>query len=360
MLRTIRGRILLVVIAGAFVAPTGLIIVCDRIDLGTLGGDRSVAAGINAAEQVVGGAETAAGQWHAFLWQNKIMTDLGTLGGENSEAHAITQTFEPLIVGTSEKPNRYDPNQVLDRAFLWREGAMTDLGSPAWEQNSEAWGVSDTGLVVGTAQKWSSGFWRAFLWSDGVMTDLGTLGGDESCALAVNNVGQVVGWSQRTADPYDANELYPPPIRRAFLWQNGVMTDLGTLGGLNSEAYGITEDGWVVGWAETAGGSPNDPNQAVQRHAFLWSPEGGMQDLGTLGGSMAEVWGAGSSGVVGWSLDANDALQGFVWQPPGALEPLGQPLSGGGPVFGYGIAGSGTVVGSAENSQGYERAFLKR
>jgi len=358
MFRCVRGYVFVVAVVVTFVAPTGMIILCDHEDLGSLGGPTSIAAGTNAAEQIVGGAETAEGTWHAFLWQDKDMTDLGTLGGQNSEAHAITETFEPLIVGTSELPDPNDPNQTLNRAFLWRNGVMSELGTLGG-LNSEAWGVSNTGQVVGASET-AGGRWHAFLWSDGVMTDLGTLGDQESYALAINDVGQVVGWSQKTAEPFDANELYPPVVHRAFLWQDGVMTDLGTLGGLNSEAYGITADGLVVGWSDTAAGSATDPNQAAQKHAFLWRPGVGMEDLGTLGGTMAEAWGAGAGGIVGYSLDANDTIQGFVWQPPGPMQLLPQPLDGNGPVFGYGMSAASTVVGSAVNAQGQQRAFLRR
>lgn len=60
-----------------------------------------------------------------------------------------------------------------------------------------------------------------WFWQDGTMTDLGTLGGERSSwAYAINAAGQVVGWS-RTAEGAE----------HAFLWQDGTTTDLGTLGG---------------------------------------------------------------------------------------------------------------------------------
>jgi probable HAF family extracellular repeat protein len=54
------------------------------------------------------------------------------------------------------------------------------------------------------------------------MIDLGTLGGDNSTALWINDAGEVVG----EADLPSAN----PDVHHAFLWRNGVMIDLGTLG----------------------------------------------------------------------------------------------------------------------------------
>jgi probable HAF family extracellular repeat protein len=81
--------------------------------------------------------------------------------------------------------------------------------------------------------------------SDGIplytVTDLGTLGGASSGANAINNRGQVVGGSlNATPDPTNpgSTEL------RAFLWQDGVMSDLGTLGG--PDAY-IDSNGNLIG-----------------------------------------------------------------------------------------------------------------
>ena len=100
-------------------------------DLGTLGGTSSVAYGINAAGQVVGGAYTApqavegaelfGGLFHAFLWQNGAMADLGTLGGASSSATAINAAGQ--VVGESTTASR------VHHAFLWQKWAVTDVGS---------------------------------------------------------------------------------------------------------------------------------------------------------------------------------------------------------------------------------------
>ena len=82
------------------------------------------------------------------------------------------------------------------------------------------------------------------------MTDLGTLGGTFSFAVAINDLGQVVGSSTTTT-----GEIH------AFRWQAGVMTDLGTLGGTSSEAHAINGRGRIVGHSETAAGVT---------HAVLW------------------------------------------------------------------------------------------
>jgi probable HAF family extracellular repeat protein len=93
------------------------------------------------------------------------------------------------------------------------------------------------------------------------MNDLGTLGGSASYAWGINNDGQVVGYA------VTANGL-----SHAFLY-NGTMNDLGTLGGNSSLAYAINNSGQAVGYAAPAG------NAAV--HAFFYSG-GTMFDLNNL------------------------------------------------------------------------------
>src|SRR5213080_1236416 len=106
----------------------------------------------------------------------------------------------------------------------------------------------------------ASGRPRAFLWSNGSMSDIGTLGGDAAEAWDINDAGQIVGDSEAFG------------LSHAFLWQDGTMTDLGTLGGIRglSGAYGINEAGQVVGYSYT--------QSYGMEHAFLWQ-DGVMTDL---------------------------------------------------------------------------------
>ena len=69
-------------------------------------------------------------------------------------------------------------------------------------------------------------------------TDLGTLGGASSAAWGINDAGQVVGEATTASG-----------VQNAFLYSGGVMSDLGTLGGQYSVAYGINSAGQVVGYA---------------------------------------------------------------------------------------------------------------
>jgi probable HAF family extracellular repeat protein len=133
------------------------------------------------------------------------------------------------------------------------------------------------------------------LWKHGHIIDLGTLdGGYESVAHAVNSKGQVVGLSLNTIpDPNSIiGSFYGVGFQqtRAFLWQNGVMQDLGTLGkGTNAIALLINERGQVAGDSYTS----TDPSPSCNYRGnvfplttggFLWE-KGKMTDLGGLGGT---------------------------------------------------------------------------
>jgi probable HAF family extracellular repeat protein len=95
------------------------------------------------------------------------------------------------------------------------------------------------------------------------ITDLGTINGSlNPVALGINASGEVVG----------ASSVSGVPGTHAFFYSNGVMNDLGTLGGNSSAAWGINARGQVTGWSTTATG---------MLHAFITAPNGGaMTDLG--------------------------------------------------------------------------------
>lgn len=250
------------------------------IDLGTLGGNTSVALGINESGQVVGSADTPQGLRHAYLWEAAVMIDLGTLPPEpQSEAWDISEAGHVVGIATADGG--------IARGFMWQDGTMIDLGNLG-AANTHAFGVNEFGQVVGFSWLPPSEP-RAFLWEDGVMSDLGTLGGASSNAWDVNSVGQVVG----------SSTLSPGEQGGAFLWENGVMTNLGTLGGPTSWASGINDLGQVVGQAERSEGG-------LVLHAFIWE-RNEMIDLGALGGyensraeainNQGEVVGSGSNGT---------------------------------------------------------------
>jgi probable HAF family extracellular repeat protein len=171
---------------------------------------------------------------------------------------SAAMTLGMLACTSEQTPSEPSGSPSLTRATA---GAYTavDLGTLGGF-SATARGINPAGQVVG--ESYTGGVFHAFLWEKGVMTDLGTLpaspGADFSRATGINPAGQVVGYTGPDVAPDEA-----PVGQHAFLWEKGVMTDLGTLGGTYSRAFGINPAGDIVGMSETAGGD--------EVHATLWT-----------------------------------------------------------------------------------------
>ncbi len=426
------------------------------IDLGNLGYERTQPLSINSAGHVVGRSWLGPDQRHAFLWTPESgITDLGTLGGEQSLAHAILD--DGTIVGSA-----YDES-AESRAFRYRDGLMTDLNAllpPQFDgEFVAARGTNAAGQILGgrgftkevVANPVCSNIKRVEVTcfrGDAVRANVKTrlpagsligitgpgatkrflevdargrvrtewtgqsndvevcVGGcPEACgeaaclpppenyllvnpenfpftegsdAFSVNENGDTVGWSNW------------PEFRRATLWSHDWILDLGTLGGSYSVARDINDAGQIVGSADLREG---------QSHAYVWE-RGGMTDLGTLGGDESTASAINNLGwVVGWSDTADKQIRGFLWRD-GQMTPLdslygilsgardindhgqivgddfvepdrrravlwseGQPprdlgTLGGSESSATAINEAGMVVGEARNSDGRTRAFL--
>jgi probable HAF family extracellular repeat protein len=91
---------------------------------------------------------------------------------------------------------------------------------------------------------------RAVLWENGSITDLGTLGGNESASIGANDRGQVIGVaSNAIPDPFS---FFGATQARAFLWAGGKMRDLGTLGGPDAFGQYVNDRGQVTGFSYTS------------------------------------------------------------------------------------------------------------
>lgn len=198
-------------------------------DLGTLGG-ASEAFAISENGKVAG-MYTPGSYEQAFLWEDGVMQGLGTLGGSRSQARGVNDAGQ--VVGYSQTSSGYN------HAFLWENGAMQDLGTFPGGIVSMANAINNSGQVAGHSSYGASGGYElhAFRWSGG-MTDLGTLGGDASWGYGINESGHVVGQSMIAP--------YPDNTGHAFLWSGG-MQDLGTGGWIHSRAMGMNDNGDVVG-----------------------------------------------------------------------------------------------------------------
>jgi probable HAF family extracellular repeat protein len=121
---------------------------------------------------------------HGFLWQDRETVDLGTLGDANGRVWAINSKGQ--IVAT----RRY-------HAAVWRDGKWRDLAVRA-QESSEASDINDQGVIVGSWQRtWDSDApVLAAVWVGGRLSLLPLLpGGKEGSASAINDQGQIVGWS---------------------------------------------------------------------------------------------------------------------------------------------------------------------
>lgn len=204
------------------------------VDLGTLpGGSESFARSLNNLGQVVGRASLPNYLFktvrHAFLYDGTQMIDINPFGGLLSEAMAINDAGMIAGVGsTTDGPSH---------GFLYDHGTITDLGVIA---DSLIQGINASGQVVGGGLHG-----HAYLYSSGGSTDLGTLGGLGCRANAINDTGLIAGYS----DLADGTQ-------HGFVYQNGVMSDMGTLpGGANSWASDVNNRGEVVGWSDVPGGT---------------------------------------------------------------------------------------------------------
>ena len=300
-------------------------------DLGALLGPNSYAHGINNDGQVVGYWISTNGA-RAFLYSAGSVTDLGTLGGTNNYALSINSSGQ--IVGFGEETNG-------TRAFLYNSGSITNLG-PLGGVNSYAYGINDNGQIVGYIDTTNGA--RAFIYGDGGVTNLGTLGGTNSFGFGVNNSNLVVGSSSTAAE-----------AKHAFLWQNGVITNLNDAvpagsGWELNDARGINNSGKIVGWGVTNG----------QEQAFLYS-NGQITKIGVLaGGTNSFAFGINNSNaIVGASTLTNGLTKAFVWKN-GNLTNLDQLLP---PNFNWdlrearGINDRGEIVGWGVTN-GQEHAFL--
>jgi len=222
----------------------------------------------------------------------------------------------------------FDPSVNGNRthAVLWRNGAMFDLGEGI------IFDVNERGTLLGSI----AGYNGIALWKDGAWRSVGLVG----TPLALNKYDDIAGWLTTPAG--DA---------RAFALRRGVLWDVGTFGGRTSSATDINDRGQVVGYASFPGDSFS--------HAFIWE-NGVKKDLGTLaGGRESRAAAINNHGiVVGEAWDAFNRPIPFIYDNRGMRALFTSP----GGAKAWDINDRGAVVGTIDSfySFHYDNGVLTR
>jgi probable HAF family extracellular repeat protein len=303
--------------------------------------------------------------------------NVGALGGNQGAAYGGVNN-RGWVAGDANLPG----NQT-EHGFLWRNGMMTDLGTLGGLGSGVPIPVKDDkGLIVGGAQTSTvdplGEFWGAagicenstgtqcqgwqnlglaFLWQNGVMTALPTLGGNNGQAFGVNNRGQVVGIAETAI--YDASCIPPQVLDfEVVIWgpKVGQIQELPVFpGDSTAAAIAINDRGQVVG---TSGICGVPDSLALGVHAVLWQ-NGSVTDLGSFGGVMNNAALDINNGgqVVGISdLPADTTTHAFLWRN-GVMTDLGM-LPGDALSTANDINAKGQVVGNSCDVNFNCRVFL--
>jgi len=311
-----------------------------------------------------------------FGGPNSSLMDQGVPGGVFLNNDGVMTGYADLNAPDPYlKPNDYAfIDGYIDHAFLWQGGFITDLGVLPHGWSSAPLAISANGLIAGVAVNGEidpliPGFpeQRGVLWKDGKILDLGTVpeGGYENYANSVNSSGQVVGTAFNTIpDPntlgtHIFNNLFSFTQARAFLWQDGAMQDLGTLGGNDAVAFLINEQGQVTGWSYTSTTQADAGCYLpLATGSFLWDEAHGMRNLGSLGGGCTVAQALNDHGqVVGGSLLIGGGTQrAFLWQD-GAMQDLGGFPGWDTLPFAVNEAGQTIGAGGSPNTFGFHAVY---
>jgi probable HAF family extracellular repeat protein len=312
---------------------------------------------------------------NAFAQQNYKITDLGINNSKDNFSMAMglnNQGWAENMDGTVNPPeNSLFTSVARGRAVISIYGFNIDLGTLG-KPDGNSWinwgGINDRGEAVGQSETASPdpngedicGFGThltcvPFLWRDGHMSALPTLGGNNGQASAINNRGEVVGFAEDGAlDSTCPAGTTNNRIALSALWENGKAQVLPLVGNdVDGFAFGINDRGQAVGYSG---------NCTTATHAVMWKDKTAfvLQDLGGTGSNFAYVINnrgqiAGQIGTAdGTTFHAGAWLNGA----DGAVTDLGV-LPGDFAAFATGINNRGQVVGNNfDSSFNWSHGFI--
>ena len=282
-------------------------------DLGTLGGDSSIAYGLNQSGDVVGVAEDADGVNRAFVWSNGAMVALPDLGfgGIAYDINANGDVTGAINTGLDYTRPWDGRTSSVDNVALWQAGQLTDLGNLGGIPRGEGRTITDDGWIVGTSsaplpEVPGEDIWqRAFVYSpnSSAIEDAGTFPGDiRSFIFDLNANKQAPGFSV-------SDNRGGPEATVAGLWQfnpDGSVQSITPLDPLAPDqtgvALGINDTGEVVGRSAT----PTGQNVTVYWGAGQTTPEL-LPVLTENPGTYVRAWQINNSSLaVGELRDADD------------------------------------------------------
>jgi len=237
----------------------------------------------------------------------------------------------------------YDQVNDTENPYLYKDGVVYDIPKFIPSKSGYAKDINNLGEVVGHSN-YRDGIdvsVKGFLYKDGTLTDLGTLGGSQSFASAINDKSQITGYSDIIVGVmhYD----------RAYIYENGVMRDLGTLpNGTESFGSDINELGEVAGTARVG----------TSYRAFFYKDAEGMIDLGNLTGNIvhdSRAYGLNNLGqVVGTSDNASNDGTAFLFDS-GTMYDLNNLITsnnGCSITYAHDINDKGQIVGTGNCTTG--------
>lgn len=271
------------------------------VELGTLPGDDvSISTSINQLGQIVGySVRNDSLRFRAFLWEKGTIKDLGTLGGNESTAWDINNSGR--VVGGAQISGD-DNSFPVSHGFLWTKNAgMMDITSSTDAGRGEA--INDAGQIIISQDN------QAFLLNNGIKTELCADSSKGCLGYDISNSGLIVGYAEvalrQTCEPYyNTTICYEVTARRAHLWRNGKMINLGTIGDATDEfnwsaAIAINSKGQIVGQAN---------NQCV-----LWERNGKPVKLSNSGSNCTALDINNQGWVVG-RVDTDVESRAVLWR----------------------------------------------